>query len=377
MLYILNYSFSPNSAVSNRIIGYLKAMDKMGVEATFIVMMPDASFSKLSLRLEHIKVEYLWEKIKFNHRLLRPVYYRLFCRSIRKRLRPGDKVYTYGFNALSILGLNVKGVDCFFERTEHPDVVPAASSRLLIVKKEKILPSLKAMKGIFVISSPLRNYFIEQGVNAEKVHIINMTVDASRFKDIKKQYVKERYIAYCGTASNNKDGVDELIKAFAIVAKKIKDIKLYIIGRTPTPKDEAGNIALIERLGLRERIVFQGLIPAEKMPQLLKNADVVALDRPDSLQAKHGFPTKLGEYLLSQNPVVVTKVGDIPKFLTDGETALLSEERNASEFASKLIWALDHPAEAEKIGKRGSQVALKEFNSEIETRKMVNIIFSK
>ena len=377
MIYILNYSFSPNSAVSNRIIGYLKTMDRMGVEATFIVMMPDASFSKLSLKLEHIKVEYLWETMKFDHRLLRPVYYRLFCRSIRKRLRPGDKVYTYGFNALSILGLKVKGVDCFCERTEHPDVVPVPASRLVVVKKEEVLPSLKAMKGIFVISSPLRDYFIEQGVEADKVHIINMTVDASRFKDIKKQQVKDRYIAYCGTASNNKDGVDELIKAFAIVAEKIKDIKLYIIGRTPSQKDEAGNIALIERLGLRERIVFQGLIPAEKMPQLLKNAEVLALDRPDSLQAKHGFPTKLGEYLLTQNPVVVTKVGDIPKFLTDGKTALLSEERNAAEFATQLIWALEHPVEAAEIGQKGAQVALKEFNSEIETRKMIDVIFSK
>lgn len=377
MLYILNYSFSPNSAVSNRMIGYLKAMDKMGVDATFIVMMPDVSFSKLNLRFKHIKVEYLWESMKINHRLLRPVYYRLFCRSIRKRLRSGDKVYTYGFNALSIIGLNVKGVECFCERTEHPDVVSAPASRLVVVKRKDVLPSLKAMKGIFVISSPLRDYFIEQGMNADKVHVINMTVDATRFEGIKKQQVKERYIAYCGTASNNKDGVDELIKAFAIVAEKIKDIKLYIIGRTPSPKDEAGNIALIERLGLRERIAFQGLIPADKMPQLLKNADVVALDRPDSLQAKHGFPTKLGEYLLTQNPVVVTKVGDIPKFLTDGETALLSEERNAPEFASKLIWALEHPVEAEEIGRRGSQVALREFNSEIETRKMIDIIFSK
>lgn len=377
MLYILNYSFSPNSAVSNRIIGYLKAMDKMGVDATVIIMMPDASSSKLDLQLTHIKVEHMWETMRFTHRFLRPIYYSLFCRSIKKRLHPGDKVYTYGFNALSTLGLKVKGVDCYCERTEHPDVVPAPTSRLMVVKKEDVLPCLKAMKGIFVISSPLRDYFIEHGVDADKVHIINMTVDASRFIGVKKQPPKERYIAYCGTASNNKDGVDELIKAFAIVAEKIKDIKLYIIGRTPSPKDEAGNIALIESLGLRKRIAFQGLIPAEKMPQLLKNAEIVALDRPDSLQAKHGFPTKLGEYLLTQNPVVVTKVGDIPKFLTDGETALLSEECNASEFASKLIWALEHPTEAAEIGKRGCQIALCNFNSEIETKKMKDVIFAK
>lgn len=107
------------------------------------------------------------------------------------------------------------------------------------------------------------------------------------------------------------------------------------------------------------------------MPQILKNATVLALDRPDSLQAQCGFPTKLGEYLLTENPVVVTKVGDIPLFLKDGETALLAEERNPYEFSSKLLWALDHPAEAIEIGKAGAQVAMREFNYLNETKRLL------
>lgn len=376
MLYILNYTYSPNTAASNRLMGYLKNMDKMGVEATVIILMPDASHSKLHIECSSIKIEYCWEKTCVMHRLLRPLYYPVFVHSIKKRLRPGDKVYTYGFNALSILGLKVQGVDCYCERTEHPDVVPFPGSRSLIVKKRDILPSLKAMKGIFVISSPLRDYFIRQGIDESHIHLINMTVDPTRFKNLEKQPNKERYIAYCGTASNKKDGVDELIKAFAIFAERIKDVKLYIIGKTPSKTDESGNFALIDNLGLRDRIVFLGLIPADEMPQLLKNAEILALDRPDSLQARHGFPTKLGEYLLTENPVVVTKVGDIPRFLTDGKTALLSEERNPEEFAAKLIWVIEHPKEASEIGKRGAQVAQQEFNSEIETKKMLDVIFA-
>lgn len=104
------------------------------------------------------------------------------------------------------------------------------------------------------------------------------------------------------------------------------------------------------------------------MPQILKNAAVLALDRPDSLQAQCGFPTKLGEYLLTENPVVVTKVGDIPLFLKDGETALIAEERDPQDFSSKLIWALQNPEEASKIGKAGALVAMREFNYLNETK---------
>ena len=136
----------------------------------------------------------------------------------------------------------------------------------------------------------------------------------------------------------------------------------------------SGNWELIENLGVKNSVIFTGIVSAAEIPQILKNATVLALDRPDSLQAQCGFPTKLGEYLLTENPVVVTKVGDIPLFLKDGETALLAEERNPHEFSSKLLWALEHPAEAIEIGKAGAQVAMREFNYLNETKKIIKAI---
>ena len=61
-------------------------------------------------------------------------------------------------------------------------------------------------------------------------------------------------------------------------------------------------------------------------------------------------------------------------FLKDGETALLSEERNPQEFSSKLLWALEHPEEAVEIGKAGAQVAMREFNYLNETKKIIKAI---
>lgn len=230
------------------------------------------------------------------------------------------------------------------------------------------------MSGIFVISTALKYYFINYGVSPKKVHVINMIVDMNRFKDITKQENVEKYIAYCGTASNNKDGVDQLLTAFSIVAKSHPDVKLYIIGNAPTRAEGFSNIELVEKLGIKDRVVFTGLVKSEEMPQLLKNAQVLALDRPDSLQARNGFPTKLGEYLMTANPVVVTKVGDIPLFLKDGETALLADERNPEDFASKLSWALDNPKEAGEIGVKGQKVAISSFNYLLESKKIIEII---
>ena len=47
--------------------------------------------------------------------------------------------------------------------------------------------------------------------------------------------------------------------------------------------------------------------------------------RPDSRQARGGFPTKLGEYLATGKPVCVTKVGEITVYLEDNVSAFLAE----------------------------------------------------
>ena len=225
---------------------------------------------------------------------------------------------------------------------------------------------------MFVISTSLKRYFEDLGV--VNVKIVNMIVDDGRFSTINKEYVKDKYIVYCGKATNNKDGVDELIKSFAIASQRHDDIKLYIVGSAPKGHDDSGNMQLVERLGLQDKIVFLGEKPAQEIPQILKNSIACVLDRPDSLQAQCGFPTKLGEYLLSGNPVVVTKVGDIPLFLNHQKSALLANERDANDFANQICWILKHPDKAIKIGEEGRKVALREFNYLYESKKIVDLI---
>lgn len=369
MLYFVYASYKPNEAATNRILAILKGMDELGKQARLVLLYPNANCDKVNERgFKNISVEYLWAKRKWHNK-----YYKFMCsfidaRSFSRSLKEGDVVLLFGGSSYASIFTSCKGVQVYQERTEHPLVIPWD----LPFMKNYYLKHLSDFAGMFVISTGLKRVMEEYG--AKNVHVVNMLVDSSRFAGLKKT-VDEKYIAYCGTASNNKDGVDELIKAFAIAAKKHPDVRLKIMGKAPTKDDESGNMRLVEKLGVADKVDFTGVIPAAEMPKMLKNATIVALARPDSLQAQCGFPTKLGEYLLSENPVVVTKVGDIPLFLKDGETALLAEQRNSEEFAAKLCWALEHPEEAAEIGKRGAQVALKEFNYKTEAKKIVDVIF--
>lgn len=368
--YAVLEGYNPNSAASIRFVGFLKRLSHKKIETDVIIFESDRNRSKLP-ELPFIHYNYYWKYLNvLNPKVQTLLYYLLYSRIFISKVKKGDTVYCYNCNELIPMLVRKKKIRVFHERTEHPEV-----SKHIFLNLKKYLRSCSRLTGLFVISEPLKTYFENIGVPKNKIAIINMTVDGSRFNGLEKKQ-SERYIAYCGKASNNKDGVDILIKAFSIVAKKIPDIKLYIVGAIPKANEEKGNIRLVEDLGLTERVIFTGVVDSKSVPQILKNAEVLALARPDNLQAKHGFPTKLGEYLLSSNPVVITAVGDIPKFLKNDINAYISLSDDAQAFAKKLLRALENPQKSKEIGERGRLLALEKFNSDIEGDKMLNMIFN-
>lgn len=375
MFFILYRRYIPNTAKGNRLQAFLKGFSELGIQAEVVFFSPNESFDKINTDYPNIRFKYYWDHGYLNQNGLKYLSIICYFLSFIFRLKNGDKVLLLG--GIDILPLLMrmkrKGVEVYVENTEHPEIV-AQGNRFFKITPEKEIDYYKKIDGLFVITTGLQKYYIDNGIEAEKTHIINIVTDTKRFEKVKPFETTDKYIAYCGTASNNKDGVDELIKAFALTSKKHQDVKLYIIGQSPSNEDKSGNLALIHSLGLDEKIKFTGLVPASEIPSYLCSAEVLALDRPDNIQARYGFATKMGEYLLSERPVVVTRVGDFPLFLEDGVSALLANPADAVDFASKLNWALDHPKEANAIGKRGAEVAMQEFNYFLESKKIADVI---
>lgn len=373
MFYLAFGNYVPNTAPINRIMAYIRALSEFGKETHVVFFFPNKTYDKVHDVYPHIEFEYLWENGYIDIPLLNKLSLRFYVKHFIKKLRPGDTIYVYAFPDLVIELAKRKDIRVFVERTEFDKVsFPCHAKKISI---PKFLDACRNIDGVIVISQMLKQYYIEQGCKPDRVHVVNMIVDTSRFKNLKKQ-PSEPYIAYCGTATNTKDGVDELIKAFSIVVKSHPEYKLYIIGSTPSKRQRFDNYELVKKLGIESNVVFTGIVPSMHMPQILKNASILALDRPDNLQAKYGFPTKLGEYLLTSNPVVITSVGDIPLFLKDMESALIAEPQNPHAFAAKMSWAIEHPEEAKVIGYNGRIVAERFFNSTIETNKIINIVFN-
>lgn len=375
MLFFVGDTYSPGTPGENRFDGLCRGIIHLGYSITRVFLRPNSQSKKTDDMSSGIQYKYLWEGKQLSAGKYRHVQQIVWLYRFLMTVKPEDQIVVTNSDYLFVYSWFPK-LHVYHEKSEYPELHIESLPWLARQELKSYISTCRKIDGIFPISNALKEYFVSKGVKEEKIQVVNMTVDPSRFIGLKKEPISEKYIAYCGAVSNFKDGVDVLIKSFAIVASQVVDVKLYIIGGFPFKKDKEEDLELVKKLGIEDRVVFTGPIPREEMPQMLKNAEALVLARPDNIQAKYGFPTKLGEYLLTENPVVLTRVGDIPLFLKDGESAYIATPGDIEEIASKMIEALTSP-KALIIGKNGAEVAMQEFNSEIEAKMITDFIYAK
>lgn len=377
-------SFPYGGAATNRIISYLRGLSEIGCNINLYVLSPAPTQIGLSnkkiLNYRNVNITYttnvLFTKNKIHYFLnqLIGIYLGLIkLLSIGLKKEKPSAIFLLFTNPIILFFFIICGkllkFKLFHERTEFPFI--NYKNKILLKFYLKYL--LPAFDGLIVISSQLEEYYGRYF--KKKILLLPMTVEIDRFYGIIKEK-KEDYIAYCGSMYTDKDGIPDLIEAFKIIAKKNFSIKLYLIGDNSDKNKFAFINKCIIHSGVSDRIICTGYIDKDKIPQVLLNAKVLALSRPNNIQAKGGFPTKLGEYLMTGNPVVVTDVGDHNKFLKDGESAFISEPDNPIHFAKKLIEALTETEKATKIGLKGKEVAINNFNYKKHALKLFNFIFA-
>ena len=262
-----------------------------------------------------------------------------------------------------------KKIKIFHERTELPYVVGKSDS---IIGKIKYYIYLNCIvpkfDGILVISDKLMKFFLPFNKNIFKILTV---VDTAFFVNTAKSNYSFPYIAYCGTMSGTKDCVPILIESFARLATDFKDIKLLLIGDNLNKLAIKDTLDTIEFFKIQDKVIFTGLVERDEMPSLLGNAKLLVLSKPNNEQNSGNFPIKIGEYLATGVPVVVTKVGEIHNFITDGLNGYLAEADSIQSFYLKMEEALLNYELAQVIGNNGKLVAKKIFDSKIQSHNMV------
>lgn len=365
---IIQQRYIPTLAGVRRIIALARALSKNGYNLRIIYLATSGNM-RCNEDIPNVTFEYWGDTLSRNNQALGMIssaWKLLFC-------LPKDTIYYYGMNVFVMLLLKLHNRKFMHEFTEYPEFI-FGDGKLGKIKKKIHVDFMRKCQKVFVISRKLKKYCANNGVPEGKVKVMNMFVDDKRFDNINRK-IREKYIAYCGNGENFKDGVDILIRAFAIVAQKHKDVKLKIAGRGPE-KDWHLQHQIIKEKSIQDRVEMLGRLSAEEIPSFLINAEILALARPDNIQAAYGFPTKVGEYLSTKRPVVLTKVGELEDFLEDRKSCVFSKPDSHEDFAEKLCWLLEHSKEAKEIGANGKEIVKKYFNNIRESQKVIESLTS-
>ena len=193
------------------------------------------------------------------------------------------------------------------------------------------------------------------GFDERDVFVVRNGPDLETFKLVPAQpalkYGKAYLVGYVGTMSIQ-EGLDILIDVAAeIRARGRTDIHFTCVGGGP------GLPALrrmVEERDLGEMMNFTGRVPDKELLEVLSTSDVCV--NPDKPCEMNDISTmiKIAEYMALGKPIVQFNLKE-GRF-TAGEASLYSDgEDLVADFASKILWLLDHPEERERMGHFGQK----------------------
>ena len=106
--------------------------------------------------------------------------------------------------------------------------------------------------------------------------------------------------------------------------------------------------------------------------------NILILARPQNLQTRFGFSTKLAEYMASGVAVLTTDVSDNLLFIKDGENGFIADSYKAEKVADKLFDIVNNKKYLDKkIIECANVTATKYFNSKKYKDKLARFLFSE
>jgi glycosyltransferase involved in cell wall biosynthesis len=381
-----SFTFPEGNAATNHAYTYAKGFIENGAEV-YVVCTRNEYLEKYDGISEGIKYFHPYaRKVRSRHFIMRRWYgARKYIKTftLLRRINREDKILT-----LNLWTYRLKTklfayflARCFrtkliLERSEHPLRVFKEGTILSIIDELGVMIERKLYDGVFCMTNYLIEFYKSEGYNPARLFLVPSTVDTGRFKINSLPPLNFNYILYCGSLTILKDGVNILVESFNKISAKHPGINLVLIGKGDTADEEIIVRNLVSSLRMNGRIHLLGQLPRTEVPAYLVNAKVLALARPKSKIADAGFPSKLTEYLSTGNPVVVTRVGEIPFYLKDSENAFLVEPDDSAAFAGRLDYVLDNYELAKEVGIRGKELTETVFNYKYQAKRMLDFIQS-
>ncbi len=210
--------------------------------------------------------------------------------------------------------------------------------------------TLSQANGVIAVSGALKESMVRLGVDPGKIRVIPNGINAEVFHLMDRDEARRKlnlppevpFLVSVGALIRSK-GHLTLIRAFAKIALRHPELKLYILGEGPLRSDLE---SLIRELQLQDTVRLLGKRPNHELAHWFNAAEVSLLT-----SEREGWPNVLTESLACGTPVVATRVGGVPEILHSRELGIVVDQ-TVDSIADGLERALLTKWDREAISKQ-------------------------
>ena len=226
---------------------------------------------------------------------------------------------------------------------------------------------LRRAHHVTTICEGLRTEISARGVSSDKVTVIPNAVDIHRFAyhggldiDARKKLGLGTgpIIGFIGSFYGY-EGLDELIKALALLRDRRVDVKALLVGGGP---EETRLRLMADELGLKDCLQFTGRVSHDEVQAYYRAIDVLVYPRKRTRLTDMVTPLKPLEAMAQGNLVLASDVGGHRELVKDGVTGTLFPAGDTAALASAIEKVFDNQDSWEMMRANGLEFVTQERN---------------
>lgn len=231
---------------------------------------------------------------------------------------------------------------------------------------------------VLTVSSTLRDYVTDLGVERDRVVVVPNGVDPRRFRPgAAVESVRAKWGLGAGPILGFVGGLRPWhgVRVFGPLlerlASRFPDVQLVIAGEGPL------RAALVEdcaRRGVGGRVIFTGAVEHTAIPDLIRTFDVALAPYEPSEHLFYFSPLKLFEYMACGVPVVAAALGQIKEVVRHETNGLLYAPGDLDGLVEQCTSLLLDEGRRLTLGQAGAETVHQQYTWEENARRIIALV---
>jgi len=228
------------------------------------------------------------------------------------------------------------------------EVIPFNNEGIRGRKEYKRL-AYESVDRFLAVTEKAKQALIKEGVNPEKISVINMGIDLDKFKPNKEKKESKDINILCVARLVPEKGIEDLFEAFLKIKEKNNKVKLTFVGSGPLKKELTGY-----------KNIFVKSLPYQKIQNEYQKADIFCLPSRETKTWAEQYGMCLIEAMACGLPIVTTNSGAIPEVV--GDAALIYHYSNVKELKTNLEKLISSETLRQTLSKAGRKRAKEKYD---------------